>query len=286
MEENMQNSLGSFKPTFLNDLIRVGAAFDGGYLINERSIRSSQYLMSFGVNDDWSFETEFLNRKPNVKIFCFDHSVSKKVFLNNILDSLSEVFSGRFLFLILSLRVRGLRRRLSILKYWSKVFFRFSAFFGKENVHFCSKGISSERSLCFVTLDDVFQMVSSEKLPENSVFIKMDIEQSEYRVLPELLRFQEYINGIVVEFHDLDILWPNFAELMTKLKVHFEITHIHGNNYGGLILNSMTPKVLEITFLKRILIQEKLPACESVAYPIPELDRPNNHLEKDYPLIF
>jgi len=282
----MNNSIESFRPKFLNDLIRVGAAFDGGYVINERSIRSSEYLFCFGVNDDWSFEADFLNRKPSLRVHCFDYSVSKQVFLSKLLDALKAIVSGRFLVLLLSLNVRGVRQRLSILKYWTMLLVRFSLFFRKENVHFCSKGISNERSDVFVTLDDVFHMIPLEELPENSVFIKMDIEQSEFRVLPDLSKFQGYVNGMAIEFHDLDILWPSFVEILDKLKANFEITHIHGNNYGGLIPNSRTPKVLEITFLKRGLIQEGYPAREDVIYPIPELDRPNNRFERDLPLIF
>src|ERR1700686_74111 len=133
----MQNSLESFKPKFLNDLIRVGASSDGGYLVKERSIRSSRYLMSFGVNDDWSFEADFLNRRPNLTVLSFDYSVSKKVFLDRTLDALNEVLSGRFLLLVLSLNVQGVRRRLSMLRYWTRILFRFSRFFGKENVRFC-----------------------------------------------------------------------------------------------------------------------------------------------------
>jgi hypothetical protein len=282
----MQNSLESFKPMFLDDLIRVGASFDGGYLVNERSIRSSQYLLSFGVYDDWSFEADFLNRQPNLQILCFDYSVSRKVFLKNTLDALNEVLSGRFFLLVLLLKVQKVRQRLSILKYWTKNYFRFSRFFDKENVRFCPKGISSEQSTTFVTLEDAFQMMSPEKPQKNTVFIKMDIEQSEFRVLPNVLKFQDCINGIVIEFHDLDILWPNFVEIMDMLKIHFEVTHIHGNNYGGLIPNSRTPKVLEITLLKKSLIREKQPSCETVVYPIPGLDRPNNRFEKDCALFF
>lgn len=282
----MQNSLESLKPLFLNDLIRVGSAFDGGYLINERTINRSKYLMSFGVNDDWSFEEDFLNRKPNLEVFCFDYSVSKQVFWNNALDALRKIFSGKFSWLLLSFKAREARQMLSLLRYWTKLLFRFSLFFGKENVHFYSKGISNKRSEKFITLEDALRIIPREELSENSVFVKMDIEQSEFLVLPELLRFQEYVNGIAVEFHDLGLLWPSFLEIIDKLKKSFEITHIHGNNYGGLIPNSATPNVLEITFLKKNLIQEKHPAREGVTYPIPGLDRPNNRHEKDLPLAF
>jgi hypothetical protein len=282
----MRNSLEGLKPKFLNDMIRVGAAFDGGYLINERAIRSSKCLLSFGVNDDWSFEADFLNRVPDLMVLCLDYSVSKQVFLKEILNSLKEILSGKFLSQLLSFDAKAVRERLLLLRYWTMLLFRFSLFFGKDNVRFCSKGISNEKSGDFITLEDVFHMLPPEILSGNSVFIKMDIEQSEFQVLPDLLRFQEYVNGVAVEFHDLDALWPSFVEIMDKLKVNFEITHIHGNNYAGLIPNSMTPRVLEITFLKKNLIQEKEPARQGLSYPILELDRPNNRLEDDLPLKF
>lgn len=285
-EEDMQNSLESFKPKFLNDLVRVGRAFDGGYVVNERSIHISQYLLSLGVNNDWSFEAEFLRRNPSLKVLCFDHSVSKRIFLNKMLDAWNEIFSMGFLFLVLSFNVRGIRQRLSDLKYCTKIYHGLSSFLAQANVSLCSMGVSSEKSRRFVTLVDAFQMISPEALRENSVFIKMDIEQSEFRVLPDLLRFEQYINGMVVEFHDLDILWANFSEVMNELRAHFEITHMHGNNYEGLIPNSRTPKCLEVTFLKKSLIREERPAREDVTYPIPALDRPNDRSVEDYPLVF
>jgi hypothetical protein len=119
-----------------------------------------------------------------------------------------------------------------------------------------SKGISNEAKGSFLTLEDVFHLIPPEHLTENSVFIKIDIERSEFRVLPDVVRFQEYLSGFVVEFHDLDILWINFTELMNRLLVDFDLTHVHGNNFCGLIPNTATPKLLEITFLKRGLPAE------------------------------
>ena len=104
--------------------------------------------------------------------------------------------------------------------------------------------------------------------------------------IPDLLKLERYINGLVVEFHDLDILWPTFVDSMQKLKSAFEITHIHGNNFGGLIPNSEVPKVLEISFLKRSLLSEARPKSTDVSYPIPQLDCPNNRFVKDYALVF
>jgi hypothetical protein len=66
---------------------------------------------------------------------------------------------------------------------------------------------------------------------------------------------------------------------------YFEITHIHGNNYGGLIPNSDIPRVLEITFLKRALIPSHQNSPD-VTYPIPHLDFPNDVRKEDYRLTF
>jgi len=279
-------SLNGFRPTLLDDLTRVGHKGDGGYVLNERSIRRTQYLMSFGINDDWSFELDFLQRKPDAKVVCFDYSVSKSVFRGNMLSALNEALSIKFALLVLSFNLSGARRKISELRYWARTYRRFSRFLSEKNVRFYDRGISNEQNGQFLTFAEAFRVVSSDAVPEDSVFVKMDIEQSEFRVIPDLLRFERYINGMAIEFHDLDILWTKFVEVAKQLQAKFEITHIHGNNYGGLIPNSEIPRVLEITFLKKSLIREQLVARENVSYPLPELDSPNNHREKDYRLSF
>jgi len=278
-------SLEAYKPKASDDLIRVGRVFDGGYVINETALRRTKYLLSFGVNDDWSFEADFLHRNPDVTIFCFDNSVSKNAFRDRIVDSLNQILSVRFILGLLSLNFRGARNKISNLKRAKRVYSDFCQFFTQANVRFVAKGISSEASGPFLTMSDVFRLIPQDSLTENSVFIKMDIERSEFRVLPDLFKFREYVAGLVIEFHDLDILWTNFAELMSKLGEDFEVTHIHGNNFCGLIPNTDTPKLLEITFLKRPLLNYHS-AHETTSYPISGLDFPNDPHQRDYPLHF
>jgi len=242
--------------------------------------------MGFGINDDWSFELAFIDKNPDVMVFCYDHSISKDIFRRQMFDALNDVMSRRFLWSVLGLKLSAVREKLAMLKYRASVFFRFSHFVARPNVRFYPKGISSEKTDCFVTFAEAFQSLSSGEIPENSVFVKMDIEQYEFRVLPDLLKFSAYINSLVIEFHDLHVLWGRFVELTEDLKDHFEISHIHGNNWGGLIPNSNIPRVLEITFLKKALIREQPPAREQVTYPIPQLDYPNKRDEEDYVLAF
>jgi len=45
-----------FKPKHNYLLERIGKENDGGYLINPNAILKSDYLLSIGIFDDWSFE--------------------------------------------------------------------------------------------------------------------------------------------------------------------------------------------------------------------------------------
>ena len=285
-QKHSQNSLQAFKPRCLGDMIRLGRAFDGGYIVNERVIPASRYLLSFGVNDDWSFEADFLNLKPDVQILCFDHSVSRRDLQEKTIDALNQILSARFILGAMTLNFRGVRNKFQALRRAVRLRSDFSKFFSRDNIQFFSKGVSNIEDSHFVTISEVFHMIPPDQLLENSVFMKMDIEQSEFRVLPELLEFEKYLSGMVIEFHDLDIFWPIFVNVMNQLKANFEVTHLHGNNHLGLIPNSKTPRLLEITFLKRSLICGDELQREAEVYPIPGLDQPNDSSKEDHPLYF
>ena len=44
----------------VDDLIRLGNKFDGGYLARLSDVISSSRLLSFGINTDWTFEKDFV----------------------------------------------------------------------------------------------------------------------------------------------------------------------------------------------------------------------------------
>ena len=48
-----------FYPKNNCSLIRLGNNNDGGYVVEENSIKNSEILLSFGLSDDWSFESDF-----------------------------------------------------------------------------------------------------------------------------------------------------------------------------------------------------------------------------------
>jgi hypothetical protein len=73
-------------------------------------------------------------------------------------------------------------------------------------------------------------------VPQNpqSVFAKLDVEGTEYRVLPAVRERAELFTGLAIEFHDTDICASLFNSQLHQLRRHFEIVHVHGNNYGDL----------------------------------------------------
>lgn len=50
-----------FQPFKCDDLVRIGKDNDGGYIISREDIDRCNYLISFGLGEDWSFEEEFCN---------------------------------------------------------------------------------------------------------------------------------------------------------------------------------------------------------------------------------
>jgi hypothetical protein len=89
---------------------------------------------------------------------------------------------------------------------------------------------------------------------------------------------------MVIEFHDTDPLRDIFLRQIRELLVHYEIIHIHGNNYVGSAGDGL-PELVEITFLKREFISDT-PRRRRDRLPIEGLDMPNDPSKPDLPLVF
>lgn len=70
------------------DLIRLGSAHDGGYVVNKSSLDKSDVLYTYGVSDDYNFELDYAKRYPDKEVRMFDHTVNHA----------SEVFRNVFFF--------------------------------------------------------------------------------------------------------------------------------------------------------------------------------------------
>ena len=255
--------LSDLHPVACESLARVGSSNDGGYVVPLDAVRAAHALVSFGLSHDWTFERHFKKHNERAIVHCYDHTVS-------FLTTLQYSF-GQLLRFILLLRAGALQRIFT----W----FDYLAFFRADKIHFRQKIWFDNRDNG-ATIEDVFS-----RLPKGCpVFVKMDIEGSEYRVLDDLLLHSADIVAMAIEFHEVDIVSNLFNSLIGKIKRDFHIVHIHGNNMGGMAPFSF-PIAPEITFLNKRFFNTP-PAPSDLTYPVSGLDQPNNPRSPDFAFEF
>jgi hypothetical protein len=236
-----------FYPNKTYDLIRIGKSNDGGYLVEKNSFNESKFLIGFGINEDWSFETKF--GKPFIGI---DNQISFNFLFK------------KFLYLLFwnIIKFYQLTRLKSTIRYFKKL-----TSYMKLRKNFINGWIYGPYdSNINYKLGDLLNSV------KNNVFLKVDIEGSEYRMLDEILELENKLTGIVIEFHDFDVhhqLVKNFIE-----KTQMKLCHVHVNNYCK-IYNGF-PTLIEFTFSKN-------PNILSDSKPIfpHNLDQPNNPMANE-----
>ena len=105
----------------------------------------------------------------------------------------------------------------------------------------------------------------------DNVFLKIDIEGSEYRILDQLIENQKKINGLVIEFHDCDLHFDRINRFIQSFEL--DLVHIHVNNYSYINYLS-NPAVIELTFCKKKYSYSV--DFKKVEFPNKKFDAPNN----------
>ena len=188
---NIPKKFNFLSPYITKELIRLGNKGDGGYVIPKTSINQVEALVSFGISNDWSFEIDFKKKNPKLIIHAYDHTVSKKVFLSNIrLIVLNMVF--------LKFSFKKLVNSISLL-------FSYLTFFKCEVIHFENRIHNYVHHSYDITFDEVMKKIKSKK-----IFLKVDIEGSEYRIIDSIMQYSDRINAVAIEFHNTDALRPIF----------------------------------------------------------------------------
>ena len=203
------------KPKKNYKLIRVGKNNDGGYLVDEQSIKDTKTLISLGINDEWSFEKDFLKINKNVNLKCYDNNTS--------LIFLIKIFFKKFIFLIYYGFIETFNSFFNIIDYF---------FFLKTKI-----------SKKHITYKDLQKLTKKFKAP---FFFKIDIEGSEYRILEDVLRLKKNISGIVIEFHNIDLFFEKIKNFIKKNQL--KLIHIHANNCG---IEWNETNIIELTFSKK-----------------------------------
>ena len=252
-------------PQYLNikkkyELIRFGKNNDGGYLIEKNSILESDVLISAGISWDYSFEEDYLN-KAKQKIYCYDHTINfRHYFVTWIL--------------IFVLRILKFSNFSSIKSAYKNILkpIKLKNFFKKKNVNYFNLGLGIKNEK-ILELNEII----NEHKAYNKIFLKIDIERDEYRLLDDIVKFSDKINGLIIEFHDFDLNLEKIKNFVKSFKC--DLVHIHPNNSGPIGKNGI-PTIIEFSFAKNpkvIGLRTKINH---------ELDQPNIKNKKDIDLEF
>ena len=244
--------------------IRLGIARDGGYVICENDLNDADFLLSFGLSSEWSFEKDFAMKNPNSPIHVYDYSVSLIFYV--------EMFVRE------CVKLLALRSNIGLVFSKFKVITNYIRFFRYRGLHFKSRIASPIHGNLDVSIADVFSRV-----PSSRIFLKIDIEGSEYRVLSEISKFEDRIVGLAIEFHDVNFMFEKFCDALILLNKHFEIIHVHGNNFSFFNSESKLPDAIELTFSRR---PEHVKKNRPFQVPNGSLDFPNKISAEDYRFDF
>lgn len=259
----LPRELSFLAPSVVEDLIRVGNSNDGGYVIPRSLASEADFLVSFGLSEDWSFEEHLRQINPSIAIHVYDHTVSRDVLRQRLRTAVRAL-------------VRGVGT-LNHLKERRKVLREYELFFQQPVIHYEQRVFNRMETPQDATFDQIFSRTHSQK-----ILLKIDIEGTEYRIIDDILRFAERIVGVVIEFHDTEPLRPVFCSAVARLMDCFAIAHLHANNYGGLGHDGL-PESLEITFVPGSAVQH---SNKRSLLPLPGLDSPNDQRKPDYELRF
>lgn len=264
MTKILAENLHYLRPWIVDDLVRHGNAKDGGYVLPSSIVAGLDAIVSFGLSTDWSLEQDLFVANDALTIHVYDHSVGTASFRRALKNAVVKFAVGK-------IPLAQLRSRY-------RTYSDYRRFFAGDRIHFRERVFNRRDNANDATIDAVFRRVGTAR----HIFLKMDIEGGEYRVIPQLVERSERIDLMVVEFHDTDPLRPVFERQVKAILEQFNIIHIHGNNIAGVAVDGL-PDCVEITFLNK-----RFPTTGWLrdALPIAELDRPNDPGKPDLPLRF
>ena len=248
------------KPDIELNLTRLGRDHDGGYIVPNVCLQTSQYLLAGGYGNDFSFEKAFLSLSSSNEVHLYDYSISFPTLFKSLVKGLFKKLLGRPDY-GLGYHLRNLLQ-----------FFKLKT---SSIIYFNSK-LESDSMNQGVDIPGAIRGFRSP-LVANSVFCKLDIEGSEYELIDGIFESSSFISGLVIEFHDLENRYEQLINALSKLRRDFFLVHNHPNNYAGVGENGI-PRVLEITFVSKDLCanQGKPYVAESSILDIDQQNDPSS----------
>ena len=258
--KRLNKSLKYILPLKTNDLIRFGNKNDSGYVISRKVLKKVNFMISFGMSNNWSFEESFLAVNSYNKVQIYDHSVGYDYFFLGLLKSIKRIF-------YLKSNLRNVVKKFSELIGYHKII-------NNHRIQHFKIKVSNRNSHKEENLEQILGKAKNKK-----ILLSIDIEGDEYKVLYNIAKQSKFIHLLVIEFHHLDKKRTLFKKVLKKLKKNFDIIHIHGNNYTSLC-NDGLPITLEMTLRNKKLYPLKKKKLVK-KFPIKKLDYPNHKEFRD-----
>lgn len=243
-------------PLNCENYIRLGNKCDGGYVVPADISKKTDILISFGYGYDPSFEYDYIKYTEN-KVQIYDYSCSFLLLFKSFLKVLKRFITFRKKFKDVLNSYQNLKKHFCFVK--------------NKKINFQKKKVSPINAFSLknnITVDKIFK-----NLNYKNVFLKCDIEGSEYLIIDDILNYHSKIDVITIEFHWVEKNLEIFIESIKKILNYYSIVHIHGNNHNPLIDSLNIPDVPEITFVNNKLIKKKKFIKN---FPRLNLDYPNN----------
>ena len=252
------------KPKSCLDLIRLGRKGDGGYIVSKLDLEKIDFILSFGLDADWSFEKDLskITKKP---VHIYDHSVNLFFFITHSIKCIIRFIQNP---------IKNYSKILGVFKIIS--YFHF--FYLNNNIHHKMMIYPSTLKKDFFNnaLIDINQILKNTF--SNNIFLKIDIEGFEYRILDQILINQDKIQGLVIEFHNCDLFEDKIIKFIKNFKLH--LVHIHVNNFSPPNINNFATAI-ELSFSSKCAKNKN-----DNFYPVESLDHPNNLMEIDQKVNF
>jgi|DEB0MinimDraft_10_1074344.scaffolds.fasta_scaffold61910_2 hypothetical protein len=227
---------------------RVGSKKDGGYVVLNEISKDTQVLLSYGVEDNTSFENDFTHKFGCVA-HLFDHTIDG-------LDPNSD--SKRFTFHKEGISHVKTKDCDTLMTHLSKFGNRDHVTL-KMDVEWCEWAV-------FETFPEDYLDFFDQILCEFHL-IPMDYKggHSPY--------FTKFHSRVYDEINDL--LMKRYAGVMHKLQRHFYVFHAHCNNSlpCNVVNGADVPPLLELSLVRKDLV--KNPKLATGPWPDPVLDYPN-----------
>jgi hypothetical protein len=248
------------RPIVVEDLERVGNLADGGYVMTLPVIASVSCLLSLGLGENWSFESNFSKINENASIDIYDDTVSLSFFLRKSCN--------------------GVVKTLLLRESWASVKARFNRL--SNYFSFWYRNPRNKHHKVRINSKSFEQILS--RIPIDSVIgLKIDIEGSEWEILEQILVHQSRFGFILIEIHDFDLHVQQLEEFLDQLSGRLVLSHLHANNFEGLGENGF-PRVFEITLLRDPAILS--PRGYRNELPLEGMDAPNAKNRPDFVIRF